>query len=257
MKISLSWLFDHIDADWRTIDVAQLVCLFNKTTAEIEGFDKISIDLKKLATAQIKSINGQTVVADIPEWKHTVDMPLREDAKIGAVYLIAKEQDKYQWATLKHFASEKEGMLPEFKIAQKDMLGAWKKSIEEHDVILHLDNKSVNHRPDMWGHRGVAREIAAMLNLPFKALDHMLIAHDVKEYETKSAAGKNHAFGIGVENPNACHRFAGLYIEQIDSEGSNPCMAARLAKVDSKPINALVDITNYIMLEAGAADACV
>lgn len=83
MKISLSWLFDHIDADWRTIDVAQLVCLFNKTTAEIEGFDKISIDLKKLATAQIKSINGQTVVADIPEWKHTVDMPLREDAKIG------------------------------------------------------------------------------------------------------------------------------------------------------------------------------
>ena len=41
----------------------------------------------------------------------------------------------------------------------------------------------------MWGHRGVAREIAAMLNLPFKAIDDMIIQHDVKEYEAKEKAG--------------------------------------------------------------------
>ena len=54
MKLSLSWLFDHIDADWRSINVPALVSLFNKTTAEIEGFESISIDLKKLAAAQVK-----------------------------------------------------------------------------------------------------------------------------------------------------------------------------------------------------------
>ena len=59
MKLSLSWLCDHIDADWRKIDVPALVNLFNKTTAEIEGFDKIKIDLKKLAAAKIKEIKGQ------------------------------------------------------------------------------------------------------------------------------------------------------------------------------------------------------
>lgn len=251
MKLSLSWLFDHIDADWRSIDVPALVSLFNKTTAEIEGFDKISIDLKKLAAGQIKSIAGQTVVVEVPEWQHTIDMALRDDAKVGQVFLIANDNDTYLWAGRKHFSSEKEGLLSALKISQKDLGGAWKKSIEEQDVILHLDNKSVNHRPDMWGHRGVAREIAAMLNLPFKADDHLLISHNVKEYEKRSTAGKDHSFEIAIENPDSCKRFAGLYIEQIKSEASIPWMAARLAKVDSKPINSLVDITNYIMLDLG------
>ena len=191
MKLSLSWLFDHIDADWRNIDIPALVSLFNKTTAEIEGFDTIKIDLKILAAGNVQSISGQTVVVEVPEWKHTIDMPLREDAKVGNIYLIAKEKDSYQWAYRKHFLSEKEGLLPALKITQKEMDGAWKKSIEEHDVILHLDNKSVNHRPDMWGHRGVAREIAAMLNLPFKAVDHMLLPHNVEEYEKNLHQAKN------------------------------------------------------------------
>ena len=99
MKLSLSWLFDHIDADWRTIDVAALVSLFNKTTAEIEGFDKISIDLKKLGAAQrkyycrqkwwLKFRNGNIPLICHCVMKH----------KVGAIYLIAKESDAYCWAT--------------------------------------------------------------------------------------------------------------------------------------------------------------
>ena len=239
MKLSLSWLFDHIDADWRTIDVAALVNLFNKTAAEIEGFDKISIDLKKLTAARVKEITNGAAVVEVPEWKHTIDMPLREGAIKGSMYLIAKEGDVYSWATMKHFGSEKDSLLPAFKISDQDLNGSWKKTIEEHDVILHLDNKSVNHRPDMWGHRGVAREVAAMLNLPFKALDHMLLPHE----------GKESAFTVTVENPDSCKRFTGLYFENIASEASMPWMAARLAKVDSKPIAAIVDITNYVMLD--------
>ena len=44
MKLSLAWIFDHIDADWRKIDIAQLVSRFNQITAEIEGFEKTSLD---------------------------------------------------------------------------------------------------------------------------------------------------------------------------------------------------------------------
>ena len=39
----------------------------------------------------------------------------------------------------------------------------------------------------MWGHRGVAREVAAMLNLPFKALDHMLIPHEIEQSKNGKA----------------------------------------------------------------------
>jgi phenylalanyl-tRNA synthetase beta chain len=101
----------------------------------------------------------------------------------------------------------------------------------------------------MWGHRGVAREVAAMLNLPFKAIDHLLVPREVKEYEKKSTPGKEQTFTVAVENPASCRRFTGLYIEKIDAVASVPWMAARLAKVDSRPINAIVDSTNYVMLD--------
>ena len=43
MKLSLAWIFDHIDADWHSIDVAELVAKFNEMTAEIEGFKKVML----------------------------------------------------------------------------------------------------------------------------------------------------------------------------------------------------------------------
>ena len=46
----------------------KLVNLFNKTTAEIEGFDKIKIDLKKLAAAKVKEKKSDIVIVEVPEW---------------------------------------------------------------------------------------------------------------------------------------------------------------------------------------------
>jgi phenylalanyl-tRNA synthetase beta chain len=249
MKLSLSWLCDHIDADWKKIDIQKLVNLFNKTTAEIENFNKIFLDLKKLAAAKIKEINNRAIVVEVSEWNHTIDMPLRPDTEVDQVYLIAKEGNNYEWARLSHFASEKEGMLPAFNLKEKDLKGEWKKHIESEDIIIHLDNKSVNHRPDMWGHRGVAREVAAMLNLPFKAIDHMISAH--KSEQTKNGKSiQSKDFSISVETP-ACKRFAGLYVSKIDASASDIKMAARLAKIDSRPINFIVDATNYVMFDIG------
>ena len=45
MKLSLRWIFDHIDADWKKVDIVELVDKFNKTTAEIEGFEKFKLDV--------------------------------------------------------------------------------------------------------------------------------------------------------------------------------------------------------------------
>ncbi len=248
MKLSLSWLCDHIDADWRKIDVPALVNLFNKTTAEIEGFDKVKIDLKKLAAAKVKETNSRAIIVEVPEWKHTIDMPIRAEAEVNQTYLIAREGQSYAWAKLSHFGSEKEGLLPAFSLEEKELHGDWKKLVEEEDIILHLDNKSVNHRPDMWGHRGVAREVAAMLKVPFKALDDMLISHAIEQPKNgKTAQSKD--FSITVENPESCRRFAGLYFPRIDSLASTIKIGARLVKVDSRPINMIVDATNYVMLD--------
>lgn len=246
MKLSLAWLFDHIDADWRKIDVAQLVNRFNKMVAEIEGFEKIEIKLDAMAAVKVIKVTSNTVEVHCPEWKHTIDMPTRE-AKEGQVYLIHKINDQYRWASTKDFGSDKDTWFPPLSLNENEISGDWKKKVEAQDYIIHLDNKSVNHRPDMWGHRGVAREVAALLDMPFKADDHLMIYKEVNHSDDKKIANNN--FSIAVENPESCRRFAGLYIEQVGSHCTDIKMAARLAKVDSKPINAIVDATNYVMLD--------
>lgn len=246
MKLSLAWLFDHIDGDWRKVDVAVLVNRFNKMVAEIEGFEKIEIKLDTLAAVRVNKVMPDHVEVTCPEWKHTIDMPARQ-VKEGQFYIIAKKGDTYIWATTKDFGSEKEALFPAVALRPSDIDGQWKKHIEAHDYIIHLDNKSINHRPDMWGHRGVAREMAALLDMPFKAVDHLLVPKKVIQAEGDKIA--HGGFAITVENPAVCRRFAGLYFGQVQNSCSPIRIAARLAKVDSKPINAIVDATNYVMLD--------
>lgn len=246
MKLSLAWLFDHIDADWRKIDVAYLVNRFNKMVAEIEGFEKIEIKLDTLAAAKVTKITTDHIEVECSEWKHTIDLPVR-DAKEGRVYIISKSDDVYRWATMKDFASEKDTLFTSVSIKEKELAGDWKKKLEAQDYIIHLDNKSINHRPDMWGHRGVAREIAALLDMPFRAADHLLIPKKVNQSDDAKITSDH--FSISVENPEACRRFAGLYLDQVGSHCSDMWMAARLAKVDTRSINGIVDATNYVMLD--------
>ncbi len=43
-------------------------------------------------------------------------------------------------------------------------------ALDLHDIILEIDNKSMTNRPDLWGHYGIAREIAALYDLPMNPL---------------------------------------------------------------------------------------
>ncbi|HML86633.1 MAG TPA: hypothetical protein PKE52_15875, partial [Bacteroidales bacterium] len=55
MKVSISWIFDHIDADWRKIDIPALVTKFNQTTAEIEKWYAVTTDPKNIFTGKALS----------------------------------------------------------------------------------------------------------------------------------------------------------------------------------------------------------
>ncbi len=45
MKLSIAWIFEHLKADWKHCDIAELVKKFNSMTAEIEGFEKLERDI--------------------------------------------------------------------------------------------------------------------------------------------------------------------------------------------------------------------
>ncbi len=250
MKISIAWLFDHIDADWQKIDIQNLVDRFNKTTAEIEGVSKITVNFDILTFAHIMAVEKNIMTVKSNEWNVDCSLPVRPDLKKGDWALIAKDGKNYRWAVIDDLGGQKEGFLPAMHCDDETLYaGDWKKVCEKTDYILKVDNKSITHRPDMWGHRGFAREIAAILDLSLKPLESFLTTKKTEAFATKAPAPDSDSFGITIKDTKGCKRFAGLYVKKIDAQSSLFWMAYRLTRVDARPINALVDITNYVMLD--------
>ena len=112
-------------------------------------------------------------------------------------------------------------------------------ALDMNDVILEIDNKSMTNRPDLWGHYGIAREIAALYDLQLA---------EIRPFETDVQSD----FRVEIEDPDRCTRFMGVEMSGVYVKPSPYKMQNRLWKAGMRPINALVDITNYVMLATGS-----
>ncbi|MGQ9842931.1 MAG: phenylalanine--tRNA ligase subunit beta [Spirochaetota bacterium] len=110
------------------------------------------------------------------------------------------------------------------------------------DVRFDIDNKSITHRPDLWSHTGFAREIAALFKLQFKYPVNYEIA---KEFTHKES------LVVTIQNPQAAPRYCGLVVNNITIKESPDWLKARVEAIGMRPINNIVDITNYVMAELG------
>ncbi len=111
-------------------------------------------------------------------------------------------------------------------------------ALDMNDVILEIDNKSMTNRPDLWGHYGIAREIAALYDLPLVELE---------PFQTDVASD----FKVEIDAPDRCARYMGVEMSGVEVKPSPYKMQNRIWKAGMRPINALVDITNYVMLATG------
>jgi phenylalanyl-tRNA synthetase beta chain len=248
MKISIAWAFDHIEADYRTVDIPALIEKINQTTAEIEGYHVIDYSLESFSLVTIQKI-GPQIHAYSSEWLKKIMLPKRDDVHEDFLYLAVKDGDTYRWTTSVDLGGQKNMLLPALQVPKKDQAGNWKKSFETKDYIFEVDNKSINHRPDLWGHRGFAREIAAILDLHLKPLDIFCADLKIEEYGLEAAKTKDFPFSIAIEDRQAIDRFAGLYVPNIAYTPSLLWMVNRLSRVDARALNALVDCTNYVMFD--------
>lgn len=111
--------------------------------------------------------------------------------------------------------------------------------IELNDTILEIDNKSLSNRPDLWGHYGIARELSTIYNVPLKKL---------QKYNLDS---KLPLYNIEIKDMSKCNRYVGIEIDGIYEKESPVWMKSLLMNIGQRPINAIVDITNYVMLAVG------
>jgi len=106
------------------------------------------------------------------------------------------------------------------------------------DHIIEIDNKSLTHRPDLWGHYGMAREAAAILGRPLR---------DPVRPELVPAGPA--PIRIAIEDFELCPRYSALVFENVTVRPSPLWLERRLEAIGLHPINNVVDVTNFIMAE--------
>ena len=250
MKLSLSWIFDHIKGTWKDYSVDDIIARFNQTTAEIEQVEKVSLPLDEFTLATVTQNKNGKLLLESLEWDKEFELPARTDGIIGNTYLIVAEKKNARWVLLTDLHAQKDGLVPALSCSQDELSGTWKNSCESEDYILLVDNKSVTNRPDLWGHRGFAREIAAILEIPFLPEERFLASKPIKHYASLAPATSINPISLEIE-ATACKRLAGLYMNSIANRPSLPWMASRLARIDGRPLDLIVDMTNYVMYDIG------
>ncbi len=120
-------------------------------------------------------------------------------------------------------------------------LGADVKDVLDLDQVVEFEITS--NRPDCLSIIGLARETAVTLGTPFRKPEI-----DVKEEAGGDAAS---LATVEIKNPELCSRYAARIVKDVKIEPSPAWMQRRLAAAGMRPINNIVDITNYVMLEYG------
>src|SRR5690242_1150993 len=237
MKFSYNWLREFVPG--LTQAAAPLEELITIKTAECEGIEQAGALLANASivrVAQVEPIagahavkavldNGKTVVCGAPNCRAgmtTVYVP------VGKKVIHGVESDG-MLASASELGINKDhsGIV---ELAGLDRLCP--------DSIIEIDNKSITHRPDLWGHHGMAREVAAILGLTLTDPSH------VDLLPTGPALVR-----IAIEDFALCPRYSALVFENVKVEPSPLWLQYRLTSIGLNPINNIVDMTNFVMAE--------
>ncbi len=118
-------------------------------------------------------------------------------------------------------------------------------ALDLNDIVIDIENKMFTHRPDLFGQLGIAREVYAVFNQPFKSPDW----YRADNYLKSGVSG-----GLSVDNQlvnNACPRFMAVAIGNIKVKESPLWLQSYLSRSGVRPVNNIVDVTNYVMIVSG------
>lgn len=273
MKLSLSWIKDYVnlpeDTDLKklaydltmdTVEVEDVEFLADRFENMIVGVinavephpdaDKLRVckvdigggEIKDIVCGGINLAEGMRVAVACPgavvRWHGEGDPVVIKNAKLRGVasFGMICASDEIGLGDLFPASQEAEILdLSAFEVPAGTPIA---KALDLEDVLLEIDNKSMTNRPDLWGHYGIAREIAALYNLPLK---------EIKPY----VADCSSEFKVDIDDPDRCPRYIGVEMTGVSVKPAPYQMQSRIWKVGMRPINALVDITNYVMLATG------
>ncbi len=113
------------------------------------------------------------------------------------------------------------------------------------DYIIDIENKMFTHRPDLFGQIGVAREVSGIYRKKFESPDWYTVNNKINIVSSDTK--------LKIENkiPNLCRRYLAVILDNVEIKPSPIWLQSILSKVGIRPINNIVDITNYMMMATG------
>jgi phenylalanyl-tRNA synthetase beta chain len=115
------------------------------------------------------------------------------------------------------------------------------------DTLLEIDNKSITNRSDLWGFEGIASELAALFNLPYTNFFNAQWQDSC--YNLFDNLKHNTEIEFDLEEAPTALAYGGFCVSGVDNRKSPLWLKVALMSAGIRPINALVDISNYVMLE--------
>ena len=122
------------------------------------------------------------------------------------------------------------------------MIGLLVETVSEIQGSSVLEVEVTSNRPDCLSYIGIAREISALYQRPLK---------NPPVQETLAVSPEAIPYRIEIRDENLCPRYAGIVMDGIKIADSPQWMQRRLEAGGMRPLNNIVDITNYVLLEMG------
>ena len=273
MNLSMKWLADFVDVS--DVNIKDYCDKLTLTGSKVEGYEEMGAEIENVVVARIKKIVPH------PDSDHllicTMDIGTGEDTQIvtgaqnvfeGAIVPAAVPVAKLPGGvTIK--AGKLRGVPSYGMLCSMGELGLTPNECpgKAEDGILILDESFAEHiggdirkalmlddttvefeitsnRPDCLSVIGLARETAVSfgreLSVPAPMVRGAGDGDDVSKY-----------LSVGIEAPDLCYRYAAKVVKNVRIKPSPMWLRMRLHAAGVRPINNIVDITNYVMLEYG------
>ncbi len=274
MKISLNWLQDFITLKEKDPEVIK--ARLTAAVAEVETMETQGAHLKEVVVAEITEVSphpnaDMLRLVNVNDGAGTVKIVCGGSnlapgmkvalAKIGAVVQwhggetmqIKPTRIRGEESFGMICAAEEIGLGEMFaKKAEKEIVDLshikaapgtpLAEALGLNDTVIHVDNHAITHRADLFSEIGFAREfVAASLAVWKKRKD----APSLPKHRSPAPVS------LKITNADLCPRYVGVYITGLSATPSPSWMQQRLEACGVRPLNVMVDVTNYVMLELG------
>ena len=268
MKISANWLRTYIKTDTDTETIADKLTLLG---LEVEEVIKHGSDFKKFVVGEIKQVKehpnaDRLQICEVFTGDDTRDIVCgAKNVAAGQKVAVANEgaviptpMPDGSYLTIRKMKIRGETSIG--MICSEAELGI----SDDHSGILVLDDKlkpgtplkdvlgsEVDHvfeigltpnRPDAACHIGVARDLATVIDAELESpySDVPPAKNDISD-----------EIDIIIEDEEKCHRYAGFLVKDVKIEESPAWLKTRLESIGLRPVNNVVDVTNFILHEVG------